>query len=412
MSYISEFLVNSFIKYTSISSQSDDRINSLPSSPGQMKLAKILKQDLENFGIHDISLDEHAILIAKITATLPNAPAISFMSHLDTVDIGVEPDIHAQILPFTGEDLILNNEKNIIFKTVDYPDIQAYKGEKIIFSDGTSVLGADDKAGVTAMMGLAKHLTSEKIEHGDVYLVFVPDEEIGLRGAYTLDLNKIPVNYSYTVDGGRIGELSYETFNAAGVIIKIQGVSIHPGSAKDILVNPILVAMDLIGQFDRLDTPEHSEGKEGFFWIHDMIANPSEANIKIIIRDFDLPKFEERKQKVVSIIEQTQKRHPRAMITFDMEDSYANIANNLSDDRSCVDLAISAYEKSHVTVIDCPIRGGTDGAVLSSKGLITPNIFTGGHNCHSIFEYLPVNSLVKSFEVLTKIVELAAKKDK
>ncbi|MGL4394686.1 MAG: peptidase T [Brevinema sp.] len=408
---MSQFLVDSFLKYTAITSQSNGSITTLPTTAGQMELAKVLKSDLESFGIKEVDLQENAILIAKIPATVPNIPAISFMSHIDTVDIGASPHVKAQVIPFTGEDIVLNKEENIIFKVSDYPEIMNYKGDNIIFTDGTSVLGGDNKAGVTAMMGLAKYLTSNELQHGDVYLVFVPDEEVGLRGSYALDLSKLPVKYSYTIDGSEIGEFSYETFNAAGVSFKIDGVSIHPGSAKDILVNPILVAMDLINQFDRLDTPEHSEGKEGFFLVTDMTANASTAEVNMIIRDFDLKKFEERKAFIKEAVEKTQKLHPRAVIGYDIEDSYANIANNLSEDRSVVDLAIRGFEKAGVPMHISSTRGGTDGAVLSSKGLITPNIFTGAHNFHSIFEYLPVNSLNKCFEVISAMVTLIPQQD-
>lgn len=404
---MSKFLTESFIKYTAITSQSKSSETKLPTTDGQMKLAQQLKKDLQDMGISDITLQDNAILIARIEGT-PSLPAISFMAHIDTVDIGASPHVHAQVLPFDGTDIVLNRQDNIIFKVSDYPEINHYKGESIIFTDGTSVLGGDDKAGVTVMMGLAHYLTQQKMTHGDIYLIFVPDEEVGLRGAYALDLDKIPVHYSYTIDGGTLGEFGYETFNGAAVSIDITGVSIHPGSAKGILVNPILVANEIISRLDKQDTPEHSEKKEGFFLVHDMMGNPSGATLDLIIRDFDLDKFNQRKTHIQEIIQEVQTLYPKAQIHYNISDSYANIANTLTEDRACIDLVEQAMKKLNITIHTTPIRGGTDGSVLSAKGRITPNIFTGAKNIHSVFEYLPISAFTKSFETILEMVKILA----
>ena len=405
----SEFLTNSFIKYTSITTQSKSSILELPTTSGQMTLAKMLKEELISFGITDVELQDNAILLAKIPGTTPAKPVL-FMAHIDTVDIGESPDVNAHVVAFKGVDFPLNKDNTKMFKVADHPEIMKYKNDNIIVTDGTSVLGADDKAGVTVMMGLAKYLSSSNDPHGDVYLLFVPDEEVGLRGAYAFDINKLPKNIlSYTIDGGPLGEFGYETFNGAGVTIDIKGVSIHPGSAKGILVNPILVANDILSLLDPLDTPEHSEGKEGFILVCDISGNASDAQIKMIIRDFDKERFEARKVFLQKIVTQIKQKHPRASIELEISDSYANIANNLKEDRTCITIVEEAMKNINVPILVEPIRGGTDGAVFSSKGLPTPNLFTGAHDIHSVYEYLPVASFTKSLELSIEIVKLAPK---
>ena len=405
----SEFLTNSFIKYTSITTQSKSSILELPTTSGQMTLAKMLKEELTSFGITDVELQDNAILLAKISGTVDAKPVL-FMAHIDTVDIGESPDVNAHVVAFKGVDFPLNKDNTKMFKVADHPEIMKYKNDNIIVTDGTSVLGADDKAGVTVMMGLAKYLSSSNDPHGDVYLLFVPDEEVGLRGAYAFDINKLPKNIlSYTIDGGPLGEFGYETFNGAGITIDIKGVSIHPGSAKGILVNPILVANDILSLLDPLDTPEHSEGKEGFILVCDISGNASDAKIDMIIRDFDKERFEARKVFLQKIVTQIKQKHPRASIELEISDSYANIANNLKEDRTCITIVEEAMKNINVPILVEPIRGGTDGAVFSSKGLPTPNLFTGAHDIHSVYEYLPVASFTKSLELSIEIVKLAPK---
>lgn len=405
----SEFLSTYFIKYTTITSQSDGNVSTLPTTLGQKTMVETLKKDLEHFGVSEIDLQENGILIAKIKGD-PSITPLSFMSHVDTTDIGVSPDVKAHIVTFTGEDIVLNKELDIFLKVSDYPEIIKYKGDSIIVTDGTSVLGADNKAGVTAMMGLAKYLSSNDIPHGDAYFIFVPDEEVGLRGAYAFDMNKLPKDLlSYTIDGGPLGEFGYETFNAASATVHIKGVAIHPGSAKGIMVNPILIANDYIAKLDPYDTPEHSEGKEGFILVNNIKGNVSESEIDLIIRDFDKEKFEARKVFLQKIADEIKKMHPRAEIALDISDSYANIANTLTEDRRCIDIVEEAMKDLNIPIQTLPIRGGTDGAVFSVKGLPTPNLFTGGYNFHSIHEFLPLSSFVKILEVIIKMVELAHK---
>lgn len=407
---LSLFLEENFIKYTKIASQSDGSQHILPSTPGQTVMLAQLHDDLESLGVKELTYQHDAILIAKIPKTVDNACPMAFMSHVDTVDIGVNPEVNAQTIKFNGQDFFLNEDKGIIFKVDEHKEINNYLNDTIIVTDGTSVLGADDKAGVTVMVGLAKYLMENSISHGDIYLIFVPDEEIGLRGAYALDVAQLPKNIlSYTIDGGPLGEFGYETFNAAAVSIYIKGVSIHPGQAKGILVNPILVANDLIAKLDRYDTPEHSEGKEGFILVTDIKGNATEAEIELIIRDFDLDGFNNRKILLQQLVADIQHMHPKSQITIEINDSYSNIANTLTADAPCISLVKEAMANLKIPIHIDPVRGGTDGAVLSVKGIPTPNIFTGAHDIHSVYEYLPLSSFTKSLETVIEMVKLSIK---
>ncbi|MGL4677576.1 MAG: peptidase T [Brevinema sp.] len=409
LEHFPDFLTEYFLKYSAITTQGDPKEYSIPTTIGQKVLLDTIRDDLIAWGIKEIRYQDEAILIAKIPKTV-EAPPISFMAHVDTADIGVAADVSARVVEFVGEDIVLNKEQNIILRVSEHPEIVNYKNEQIIITDGTSVLGADDKAGVTVMVGLARYLMTNSVEHGDIYLIFVPDEEVGLRGAYAFDIEQLPKDIlSYTIDGGPLGEFGYETFNGAGVVISIKGISIHPGSAKGILVNPILVANSIISQLDSKDTPEHSEGKEGFILVTDISGNASDAEIKMIIRDFDQEKFEARKQLLTQIVDHTCQEYPKAHIVLEIKDSYANIANTLSPDSLCIDLVKEAMANLNIPICVQPIRGGTDGAVFSAKRIPTPNIFTGAHDIHSIYEYLPVSAFVKSLETIIQMVMIAPK---
>ncbi len=401
-----DYLRDAFLRYTKISSQSVRHGEGLPTSEGQQQMVMHLKNELHDMGVTDADLHSNGILIAKIQGNT-DAPAISFMSHVDTVDIGASPDVHAHIVEFTGDDFYLDKEQKIQFKVDDYPSIKAHKGDEIFVTDGSSVLGSDDKAGVAVMMGLARYLTTNNVKHGDVYLAFVPDEEIGLKGAKALDIRELPVKFSYTIDcSDGVGSFSYETFNAAEANITIKGVSIHPGRAYHILVNPVLVANDIIESFSDKDTPEYTKGYEGYYYFYSIEANPMEAKLNLNIRDFDLKKFEKRKEHVLDIIAKIQKKHPKAEITVDMYDVYANIANYLSQDKKPIELVEKSLANLGIEIQRAPLRGGTDGSVLSAKGLMTPNIFTGGYNVHSIFEYLPLAALEKSLDNTIEMVRI------
>ncbi|UXN35872.1 peptidase T [Avibacterium paragallinarum] len=402
-------LIDRFFRYLAISSQSDASNPTVPSSQGQWEMAKLLAKELQELGVQDVEIDQHANVTGVLKGTKANATAIGFCAHMDTVDVALSPHITPQIQTFNGQDLQLNAEKNIWLKVAEHPEILPYQGQQIIFSDGTSVLGADNKAAIANIMTALSIIKQNNIATGDIYIAFVPDEEIGLRGAKLLDLNKFKPQFAYTIDCCELGEVVYENFNAASASITIQGVSAHPMSAKNVLINPILVAQDFIALFDRSQTPECTENKEGYWWFNHFEANQSQAELSIAIRDFDKAQFEQRKAFIEQAVQQIQQRYPRAVINCTISDIYGNIANSLGEDRRSIDLLFNAMEQINVEPNVIPMRGGTDGAALSVKGITTPNYFTGAHNFHSRFEFLPIPAFVKSCELTLKLIELAAK---
>lgn len=405
---IAEQLTERFFRYLAITSQSDAAATTLPTTAGQHEMAQLLAAELHQLGLEDVLVDEHATVTARKPGNQPGAPRIGFITHIDTVDVGLAAEIHPQRLRFTGEDLRLNAEHDIWLRTAEHPEILAYPNEEIIFSDGTSVLGADNKAAVTVVMTLLANLSATD-RHGDIVVAFVPDEEVGLRGAKALDLARFDVDFAYTIDCCELGEVVYENFNAAGAEIRIEGVTAHPMSAKNVLINPIRIATDIINQFDIQDTPEHTEGREGYFWFNDMVANSNNATLKVSIRDFDLAAFNRRKARLQEVVQQIAANYPRAKVSCTVQDIYSNISNSIGEDKRAIELIFGALAAHGITPKVIPMRGGTDGAALSSRGLITPNYFTGAHNFHSRFEFLPLSSFVKSYQVTRSICLLAAR---
>ncbi|HDS3313855.1 TPA: peptidase T [Escherichia coli] len=405
---LSSQLIQRFFRYLSISSQSDPNSASLPSTQGQNEMARTLADELALLDMDDIIVDEHATVTAVKKGNIPGAPRIGFITHIDTVDVGLSPDIHPQILKFTGEDLCLNAEKDIWLRVKEHPEILKYRGEDIIFSDGTSVLGADNKAAVSVVMTMLENLTSEH-QHGDIVVAFVPDEETGLRGAKSLDLQRFSVDFAWTIDCCESGEIVYENFNAASAEIRFTGVTAHPMSAKNVLVNPLLMACDYINEFDRLETPENTAGREGYIWFNGMNAGQSNAVLQASIRDFDQSSFTRRKQQIAAVAHKISSRYPTARVEFTITDIYSNISNALNKDRRAVDLLFESMNMLGITPKPIPMRGGTDGAVLSARGILTPNFFTGAHNFHSIFEFLPLKSFEESYNVAFQLCLLAAR---
>lgn len=403
-----EQLTQRFFRYLAVTSQSDPRVTTLPSTPGQHEMASLLAEELRTLGLENIVIDEHATVTAVKKGNVAGAPRVGFITHIDTVDVGLSPDIHPQILRFTGDDLCLNAKENIWLRTAEHPEINAYSGEEIIFSDGTSVLGADNKAAVTVVMTLLENLTPEH-QHGDIVVAFVPDEEIGLCGAKALDLARFDVDFAWTIDCCELGEVVYENFNAAHAELKFTGVTSHPMSSKGVLVNPLLMAVDYISHFDRRQTPEHTEGREGYVWFNGIKASQSEALLEANIRDFDLANFERRKQQIRDVAQKIAAQYPTARVEFNISDTYGNISNAISDDRRAIDLIFAALDELQIEPKVTPMRGGTDGAALSAKGLLTPNFFTGAHNFHSRFEFLPLRAFEASYNVALKLCLLAAK---
>ncbi len=404
---IREQLIERFFRYVAVESQSDAGAPTLPSTPGQQRLAALLADELRGLGLENIVIDEHATVTALKRGNRPGAPRIGFIAHLDTVDSGLSPIIDPQILHFEGRDLCLNPQQDIWLCVAAHPEIERWSGADIIFSDGTSVLGADNKAAIAVVMTLLATLSPDDT-HGDILIAFVPDEEIGLRGAKALDLARFPCDFAYTIDSCEVGEVVVENFNAAAGELVFTGVSAHPMSAKGVMVNPLLMAHDFMAEFDRAETPERTEGREGYIWFTEIAANASQARLKLAIREFDRQRFEERKRRIGEVADLIAARYPKGRVECRVTDTYGNISDSLGDDRRSVDLLLSAMAALNIEPKLIPMRGGTDGAALSARGIPTPNFFTGAYNFHSRFEFLPIPAFEKSFEVARMICLRAA----
>ncbi|NTH16707.1 peptidase T [Agrobacterium rhizogenes] len=407
---IRDELIARFFRYVSIESQSNAASTHLPSSPGQLELARLLAEEMRGLGVDDVAVDEHAIVTGVKRGNRLGSPRIGFIAHLDTVDVGLSPVIRPQIKRFEGQDLCLNPEKDIWLRIAEHPEILPWRNQDIILSDGTSVLGADNKAAVAVIMTLLAKLGPSQ-PHGDIVVAFVPDEEIGLRGAKALDLSRFPCDFAYTIDCCELGEVVIENFNAASGEIVFTGVSAHPMSAKGVLVNPLLMALDFVSHFDRNETPERTEKREGYFWFKDLVANDSEARLKVMIRDFDRSKFEQRKQRIGEVVERIASQYPSGSVQCRVADTYHNIGDYLQGDNRSAELLFNALDRLGIAKKLTPMRGGTDGAALSARGLPTPNFFTGAYNFHSRFEFLPVPAFEKSYETAFMLCTLAAKGD-
>lgn len=419
-----EQLVARFLRYSAISSQSNaaNAGKCLPSSSGQKTLANLLSKELKEAGLEEVVCDENAIVTGVRRGNCQGAPRIGFICHLDTFDAGLSPVVKAQRLRFTGEDVCLNKEKNIWLRVAEHPEISQYKNEEILFSDGTSVLGADDKAAIATVMQAVcapfsfpssdSHSGSkEAVLHGDIVVCFVPDEEIGLCGAKHLNVReRFAVDFAYTIDCCELGEVVFECFNAASVKITFTGITAHPMSAKGVMVNPLLMATDFINEFSRKETPEHTEKREGYQWFSTMSASPSQAVLGAMIREHDVQRYKERKAMMMSAAHIIQQKYPSGKVKVEIEDVYANIANSINGcNRKAIDLLLDSVANAGVQAKVIPMRGGTDGAALSAQhGLLTPNYFTGAHNFHSQFEFLPLNSFLKSLEVTRNIIRASA----
>ncbi|MBZ7984895.1 peptidase T [Campylobacter sp. Cr9] len=399
-------LVEDFLRYVKISSQSDASKSNTPTSQGQLELAKVLKSELESLGLSEIKLNDNGILTALLEGD-KSKTSLGFVAHLDTIDVGLSPIVKPQILKFEGKDLDLGNA---ILEVSKRPEIKQYLNEDIIFSDGSSVLGADNKAAIAVIMNLVKTLKTSEINHPDIFLAFVPDEEIGLLGSKQLNLDDFRTTHPYTIDCCEVGELMYETFNAASAKLNIVGVSAHPMNAYKVMLNPTLLANEFINLFDRLQTPENTKDKDGYIWINEMHSNQNEANVYLNIRDHDKVKFEEKKAFIKTCVEFMQNKYKKASFTLEMSDTYYNLKDALNDNnKDSLDKLYEAFKMSNVEAKTIAMRGGTDGSALSVKGLFTPNFFTGAHNFHSRFEFLPVKSLEKSYEVALNLVKLYSK---
>ena len=409
-----EAILERFLRYVAVTSQSDGKAGVVPSSEGQRKLAGMLADELAELGFVNIEISEFSVLTALLPGNLPDnkaVPTVGWCCHLDTVDAGLSPDVHPRVIRgYQGGDICLNKEKDLWMRTSEHPEIEKYVGDDIVVTDGTSVLGADNKSAIANVMTALSIVTSENRPHGDIHVVFVPDEELGEQGARKMDFSKFPVDFAYTIDCCELGEVVWETFNAGNAKLTVKGVTAHPMSSKGVLVNPILVVHDFIGMLDRAETPECTENREGFVVLKTMQANPSQAVLTMKIRDHDKALYERKKEKLVRAAEYLRFRHPKAVIEIELSDSYANIADAVRDDnRVGIDYLYDALAAAGVEPKTTAMRGGTDGSYLSVKGILTPNYFTGAHNFHSNCEFLPMKSWEKSLEVTLAIIDLTAK---
>ena len=404
-------VVDRFLKYVTFATQSDEESGITPSTSGQRVFAEALVKELEALGLEEISLDDNSYLMATLPSNMEDkeVPTIGFISHLDTSPDMSGEGVKPRIVSYAGGDIVLNEAENIVLSPRMFPEMEQYIGQDLIVTDGTTLLGADDKAGVAAIISAVAYLKEHpEIKHGKIRIGFTPDEEIG-AGADHFNVEKFGCEFAYTVDGGEIGELEYENFNAAAAKVVFSGRNVHPGTAKDKMVNASLLAVEFASMLPADQRPETTEGYEGFFHLTTMMGSVEQAVLQYIVRDHSRELFEQKKQLLEQITAQLNKKYP-GMVSLEMHDQYYNMREIVEPKKYIVDLASEAMEAVGVKPQIKPIRGGTDGARLSFMGLPCPNLFTGGHNFHGRYEYIPIPSLQKSMETVVKIAELVATK--
>ena len=404
-------VVDRFLKYVTFATQSDEESGITPSTSGQRVFAEALVKELEALGLEEISLDDNSYLMATLPSNMEDkeVPTIGFISHLDTSPDMSGEGVKPRIVSYAGGDIVLNEAENIVLSPRMFPEMEQYIGQDLIVTDGTTLLGADDKAGVAAIISAVAYLKEHpEIKHGKIRIGFTPDEEIG-AGADHFDVEKFGCEFAYTVDGGEIGELEYENFNVAAAKVVFSGRNVHPGTAKDKMVNASLLAVEFASMLPADQRPETTEGYEGFFHLTTMVGSVEQAVLQYIVRDHSRELFEQKKQLLEQITAQLNKKYP-GMVSLEMHDQYYNMREIVEPKKYIVDLASEAMEAVGVKPQIKPIRGGTDGARLSFMGLPCPNLFTGGHNFHGRYEYIPIPSLQKSMETVVKIAELVATK--
>ncbi|MBO3445496.1 peptidase T [Clostridium sp. CCUG 7971] len=400
-----EKVVERFLKYVTFDTTADPKNSNCPSTEGQRVFANYLVEELKSLGLTDANVDENSYVMGTLKGNVEGIETIGFISHLDTAPDVTGKDVKPRIVKnYDGKDIVLNSELNIVTKVKDYPELAKFVGQDLIVTDGTTLLGADDKAGVAEIVTAIEYLVNNpQIKHGDIKIGFTPDEEIG-RGANLFNVEKFGAKYAYTIDGGIIGELQYENFNAAGATITIQGRNVHPGASKNKMVNALHIAAEVSEMFPKSERPETTEGYEGFYHLNDLNGNVEKASMVYIIRDHDKQKFEERKAYMTESINKLNEKYD-GRITLDLKDQYFNMKEKVEPVKFIVDIAKDAMNEVGIEPLILPIRGGTDGARLSFMGLPCPNIFTGGLNFHSKNECIPVNSMEKCAQLIVKIAE-------
>lgn len=399
-------VVERFLRYVKHNTQSDPKTNLTPSTPGQIIFARMLALELKSIGLKDIDVDDNGYVIATLPANIKeNIPVVGFIAHIDTSPDFSAKHVNPQVLdPYMGGDVILNKEKDIILSTSVFPDILNYAGQKLIVTDGNTLLGADDKAGIAEIITALEYLIEyPQIQHGKVVIAFTPDEEIG-QGADNFDVEKFGADFAYTIDGGELGELQFENFNAASAKITIHGVSVHPGYARHKMKNSIRIANQLITMLPRHETPEHSENYEGFYHLTNIKGNVEQTELEYIIRDFNRDRFEDRKKELQHIVNKINAEFGSGTAEITLTDQYYNMREKVEPVKYIVDIAEEAMLDCNVTPKIVPVRGGTDGARLSYMGLPCPNIFGGGHNFHGKFEFIPTHSMEKACRVIVSII--------
>ena len=403
-----QHITQRFIKYVTIDTESDPNNPAFPSSENQWDLAKILEKELKQIGLQDVELDENCYIMATLPSNLDyEVPTIGFVAHMDTSPDFTGKNVHPQIIEnYDGKDILLNKEKNIVLSPDYFDDLLQYKGQTIITTDGTTLLGADDKAGVTEIVTAMEYLIQHpEIKHGKIRICFTPDEEVG-KGAHLFDVEKFGAKWAYTMDGSQIGELEYENFNAASAKITISGKIVHPGYAKGKMINSLLIANEFVAALPSNEVPEKTSGYEGFYHLCDFNGTVEETVLEYIIRDHDFDLFENRKQLIQTIATNINQQLQQDLIKVTIKDQYFNMKEKVTPVMHIVDLVEEVMTEMGITPLIKPIRGGTDGSQLSYKGLPCPNIFAGGHNFHGRYEYVPVESMIKATEV---IIGIAAK---
>lgn len=400
-------LKDRFLRYVKFETRSDEKSETIPSTPTQLEFAKILAKELEEIGMENVYVNDACF----VNATLPgnvdkDVPVIGFIAHMDTADFNAT-NVNPKIVEnYDGKDIVLNEAKDIVLSVEEFPNLKNYVGKTVITTDGTTLLGADDKAGIVEIVEAMKYLIEHpEIKHGTVKVAFGPDEEIG-RGADNFNVEEFGADFAYTMDGGPVGELEYESFNAAGAVFKIKGKSVHPGTAKGKLINASLIAAEIVNSFPADEVPEKTEGYEGFYFLDKINSNCEEAELSYILRDHDREKFEAKKEFAANVAKKINEKYGKELVSVEIKDQYYNMGEIIKDHMNVVEIAKKAMENLGIKPVIEPIRGGTDGSKISFMGLPTPNIFAGGENFHGKYEFVALESMILATDVIVEIVKL------
>ena len=402
-----KILKDRFLRYVKFETRSDEKSETIPSTPTQIEFAKILVRELEEIGMENVYVNDACFVNATLPGNIDkDVPVIGFIAHMDTADfnaVNVNPQI---VENYDGKDIVLNEAKDIVLSVEEFPNLKNYVGKTVITTDGTTLLGADDKSGIVEIVEAMKYLIEHpEIKHGIVKVAFGPDEEIG-RGADNFNVEEFRADFAYTMDGGPVGELEYESFNAAGAVFKIRGKSVHPGTAKGKLINASLIAAEVVNSFPADEVPEKTEGYEGFYFLDKISANCEEAELSYILRDHDREKFEAKKEFAANVAKKINEKYGKELVSVEIKDQYYNMGEIIKDHMNVVEIAEKAMKNLGIKPIIQPIRGGTDGSKISFMGLPTPNIFAGGENFHGKYEFVALESMILATDVIVEIVKL------